>query len=55
MAKLLASETATDITPNAERIHGDYGYSTELKARTLLPRRTADDRGRRRQPDSAQT
>lgn len=30
MAKLLASETVMPIAPDAARIHGGYGYSTEL-------------------------
>jgi hypothetical protein len=30
MAKLFASETAMEIALNALRIHGGYGYSTEL-------------------------
>jgi len=30
MAKLFASETAMQITLNAVRIHGGYGYSTEF-------------------------
>jgi len=30
MAKLFASEAAMDITLNAMRIHGGYGYSTEF-------------------------
>jgi alkylation response protein AidB-like acyl-CoA dehydrogenase len=30
MAKLFASETAMEITLNAVRIHGGYGYSTEF-------------------------
>jgi alkylation response protein AidB-like acyl-CoA dehydrogenase len=30
MAKLFASETAMEITLNAVRVHGGYGYSTEF-------------------------
>jgi alkylation response protein AidB-like acyl-CoA dehydrogenase len=30
MAKLFASEVAVEITMNAVRIHGGYGYSTEF-------------------------
>ena len=30
MAKLLASETALDVTLEAMRIHGGYGYTTEF-------------------------
>ena len=30
MAKLFASETAMEITLNAIRVHGGYGYSTEF-------------------------
>lgn len=30
MAKLFASDTAMQITLNAVRIHGGYGYSTEF-------------------------
>ncbi len=30
MAKLFASETAMQITLNAVRVHGGYGYSTEF-------------------------
>src|SRR3984893_10729988 len=30
MAKLFASEAAMEITLNAVRIHGGYGYSTEF-------------------------
>jgi alkylation response protein AidB-like acyl-CoA dehydrogenase len=36
MAKLFASETAMEITLNAVRIHGGYGYSTEFDVERYL-------------------
>ena len=52
MAKLFASETALELATEAMRIHGGYGYTTELPGRALLPRRAADDhrRGHERDP-----
>ena len=53
MAKLFASESAFEIATESMRIHGGYGYTTELPGRALLPRRPADDHRRGHQRDPA--
>jgi alkylation response protein AidB-like acyl-CoA dehydrogenase len=48
MVKLFASETAMQITLNAVRMHGGYGYSTEFDASAR--RRAHSEPGRPPQP-----
>ena len=52
MAKLFASEACLQVTADAIKVHGGYGYLGRVRHRALLPRRAADGgrRGHQRHP-----